>query len=157
GQARSSSLIRNYLGFAKGVSGSMLAEQAYDQASAFGAQFLFMHRVTALGRSGHELSLSLEDGRAIRAQAVVLAVGATYERPEVPELEELVGAGVFYGGPASEGPALAGADVYVVGGGNSAGQAALHLARYARRVTMLVRAGALDAGMSHYLVQAIEA
>ena len=157
GQARSSSLIRNYLGFAKGVSGSKLAEQAYDQAAGFGASFLFMHRATTLGRTGDELSLSLEDGRSVRAQAVVLAVGASYERLGIPELEELNGAGVFYGGPASEAPALTGADVYVVGGGNSAGQAALHLARYARRVTILVRAGALDSSMSHYLVQAIEA
>lgn len=157
GQARSSSLIRNYLGFAKGVSGSKLAEQAYDQAAGFGASFLFMHRATTLGRTGDELSLSLEDGRSIRAQAVVLAVGASYERLGIPELEELNGAGVFYGGPASEAPALAGGDVYIVGGGNSAGQAALHLARYARRVTILVRASALDSSMSHYLVQAIEA
>jgi thioredoxin reductase (NADPH) len=157
GQARSSSLIRNYLGFAKGVSGSKLAEQAYDQASAFGASFLFMHRATAFGGRGGELSLSLEDGRSIRAQVVVLAVGASYGRLGVPELEELSGAGVFYGGPASEAPALTGANVYVVGGGNSAGQAALHLARYAQRVTILVRAGSLDTNMSHYLVQAIEA
>ena len=157
GQARSSSLIRNYLGFAKGISGSRLAEQAYDQASAFGASFLFMHGATALGRAGDELSLSLEDGRSIRAQVVVLAVGASYERLGIPELEELSGAGVFYGGAASEAHGLTGAEVYVVGGGNSAGQAALHLARYAQRVTVLVRAGTLDAGMSHYLVQAIEA
>jgi thioredoxin reductase (NADPH) len=157
GQARSSSLIRNYLGFAKGVSGSRLAEQAYDQASAFGADFLFMHRATALGRTGDELTLSLEDGRSVRARAVVLAVGASYERIGIPELEELSGAGVFYGGPASEARELTGTDVYVVGGGNSAGQAGLHLARYAQRVTILVRAGALDAGMSHYLVQAIDA
>jgi thioredoxin reductase (NADPH) len=157
GQARSSSLIRNYVGFAKGVSGSRLAEQAYDQASAFGARFLFMHRATRLGHAGHRLSLSLEDGRSIRADAVILALGASYGRLEIPELEKLSGAGVFYGGPASEAPALTGADVYVVGGGNSAGQAALHLARYARRVTILVRAKAIDANMSHYLVQAIEA
>jgi len=116
-----------------------------------------MHRATALARTGDELSLSLEDGRSIRGQAVVLAVGASYGRIGIPELEELSGAGVFYGGPASEAPALTGADVYVVGGGNSAGQAALHLARYAQRVTILVRAGSLDASMSHYLVQAIEA
>ncbi|HEU5244989.1 MAG TPA: FAD-dependent oxidoreductase [Gaiellaceae bacterium] len=157
GQARSSSLIRNYLGFAKGVSGSRLAEQAYDQASAFGASFLFMHSATALGRTGDEIGLSLDDGRSIRARAVVLAMGASYERIGIPELEELSGAGVFYGGPASEAHGLTGADVYVVGGGNSAGQAALHLARYARRVTMLVRAGALGTSMSHYLVHAIGA
>jgi thioredoxin reductase (NADPH) len=157
GQARSSSLIRNYLGFAKGVSGSRLAEQAYDQAAAFGADFVFMHRATALDRVGDEFALLLEDGRSIRARAVVLAVGASYERLGIPGLEALSGAGVFYGGPASEAHELTGADVYVVGGGNSAGQAALHLARYARRVTVLVRAGALDASMSDYLVRAIEA
>src|SRR5262249_30242773 len=131
--------------------------QAYDQASVFGADFLFMHRATSLDRAGDELSLSLDDGRSIRAQAVVLAVGASYERIGIPELEELSGAGVFYGGPASEAHGLTGTAGYAVGGGNSAGQAALHLARYARRVTVLVRAGALDANMSHYLVQAIEA
>lgn len=157
GQARSSSLIRNYLGFAKGVSGSRLAEQAYDQASAFGADFLFMHRATALARAGDELTLALEDGRSIRARAVVLAVGASYQRLGIPELEELSGAGVFYGGPAAEAHELTGGNVYLVGGGNSAGQAALHLARYAERVTILVRAAALDTSMSSYLVQAIEA
>lgn len=157
GQARSSSLIRNYLGFAKGVSGSRLAEQAYDQASAFGADFLFMHRATALARAGDKLTLALEDGRSIRARAVVLAVGASYQRLGIPELEELSGAGVFYGGPAAEAHELTGGNVYLVGGGNSAGQAALHLARYAERVTILVRAAALDTSMSSYLVQAIEA
>lgn len=157
GQARSSSLIRNYLGFAKGVSGSRLAEQAYDQASAFGADFLFMHRATALARAGDELTLALEDGRSIRARAIVLAVGASYQRLGIPELEELSGAGVFYGGPAAEAHELTGGNVYLVGGGNSAGQAALHLARYAERVTILVRAAALDTSMSSYLVQAIEA
>jgi thioredoxin reductase (NADPH) len=157
GQARSSSLIRNYLGFAKGVSGSRLAEQAYDQASAFGARFLFMHRARALSRAGQNLSLSVEDGPSFSAQAVILAVGASYGRIGIPELEQLSGAGVFYGGATAEAPALTGADVFVVGGGNSAGQAALHLARYARRVTIVVRAEALELKMSHYLVQAIEA
>ena len=157
GQARSSSLIRNYLGFAMGVSGSRLAEQAYDQAVAFGASFLFLHRATALARSGHRLTVSLEDGRRVSARAVILATGATYRRLDVPSLETLRGAGVFYGGPVSEAPALKGKDAYIAGGGNSAGQAALHLARYARRVTLVVRAPSLGAGMSHYLVQALEA
>jgi thioredoxin reductase (NADPH) len=157
GQARSSSLIRNYLGFAMGVSGSRLAEQAYEQAVAFGASFLFMHRATALARSGQRLTVSIEDGRRVDASAVILASGATYRRLDVPSLEALRGAGVFYGGPVSEARALKEKEAYVVGGGNAAGQAAVHLARYARRVTVLVRGPSLEAGMSHYLVQAIEA
>jgi thioredoxin reductase (NADPH) len=156
GQARSSSLIRNYLGFAKGVSGSRLAEQAYEQASTFGASFVFMHRATALRRVDGQIELTLEDGRTVRADAAILATGATYRRLGIPELEALIGAGVFYGGPASEAAGLTGAEVYVVGGGNSAGQAALHLARYARHVTLLVRRRSLEATMSAYLVRAIE-
>jgi len=157
GQARSSSLIRNYLGFGRGVSGSLLAEEAYGQAVSFGASFLFMHEVTALERFDDSVVVSLSDGRCIRASSVILATGASYRRLGIDALEELSGTGVFYGGPSSEAPALRGRDVFVVGGGNSAGQAALHLARYARRVTLVVRATSLDAGMSHYLVQAVEA
>jgi thioredoxin reductase (NADPH) len=157
GQARSSSLIRNYLGFPHGLSGARLAERAHEQASVFGASFLFMHRATALGRSGEQLEVSLSEGRRLRAAAVILGSGASYRRLGVPSLEALTGAGVFYGGPASEAHALTGRDVYIVGGANSAGQAALYLARYARRVTLLVRAESLDAGMSHYLVRELEA
>ena len=157
GQARSSSLIRNYLGFPKGVSGSRLAEQAYEQASVFGASFVFMHRVTALARSGHLLHVSLAGGRRVTARTVILATGATYRRLGVPALEALNGAGVFYGGPVSEAPAVSGKEAYVVGGGNSACQAALHLARYASRVVLLVRAQSLEDGMSDYLVREIQA
>jgi thioredoxin reductase (NADPH) len=157
GQARSSSLIRNYLGFARGVSGSRLAEQAYDQAAALGANFVFMHAATALARSGDGFALTLADGRSIRARVVILATGASYRRLEIPELDDLIGAGVFYGGPVSEAPTLAGKEVFVVGGGNSAGQAAVHLARYARHVTLLIRSRSLAAGMSYYLVQAVTA
>jgi thioredoxin reductase (NADPH) len=157
GQVRSSSLIRNYLGFPKGVSGSRLAEQAYEQASVFGATFVFMHRATTLTVAEDLLSVSLADGRQVSARAAVLTIGATYRRLGVPALEDLNGAGVFYGGPVSEAPALTGKEVYVVGGGNSAGQAVLHLARYAGRVTLLVRDQALKVGMSHYLIQEIEA
>ena len=157
GQARSSSLIRNYLGFARGVSGSRLAEQAYDQAAALGASFVFMHRAATLARSEGGFSLGLADGRTIHARVVILATGASYRRLEIPGLDELIGAGVFYGGPVSEAPALAGKEVFVVGGGNSAGQAALHLARYARHVTVLIRSRSLAAGMSYYLVQAVTA
>ncbi len=157
GQARSSSLIRNYLGFGRGVSGSRLAEEAYGQAASFGATFLFMHRVSTLSRADDSLELTLSDGRFITASAVILATGASYRRLGIESLEELRGAGVFYGGPTSEAPGLTGKDVYVVGGGNSAGQAALHLARYAGRVTVVVRAPSVGVGMSHYLVQGIDA
>ncbi len=157
GQARSSSLIRNYLGFPKGVSGSRLAEDAYQQASLFGASFVLMHRAAALDRSERGLGVTLADGRRVGARVVILATGAAYRRLGVPSLEALHGAGVFYGGPLSEAPALKGKDAYIAGGGNSAGQAALHLARYARRVTLVVRAQSLEAGMSHYLVRAIGA
>jgi thioredoxin reductase (NADPH) len=157
GQAGASSLIRNYLGFGKGISGSRLAEEAYEQAAAFGASFLFLHRVIALERSGEWFNLALSDGRCVGARAVILATGASYRRLGIPSLEALNGAGVFYGGPVSEAPGLAAKDVYVVGGGNSAAQAALHLARYARRVTVVMRAQSLAAGMSHYLIQMMEA
>lgn len=157
GQARSSSLIRNYLGFPKGVSGSRLAEQAYEQASVFGASFVFMHRATALTRSGDLLHVCLDGNQRVTARTVILATGATYRRLGVPALERLNGAGVYYGGPASEADAVSGKEAYVLGGGNSAGQAALHLARYARKVVLVVRGGSLDAGMSDYLVRAVEA
>ena len=157
GQARSSSLIRNYLGFPKGVSGSRLAEQAYEQASVFGASFVFMHRATALARAGNLLTVALDGHDRVTARTVILATGATYRRLGVPALEALVGAGVYYGGPVSEAAVASGKDAYVVGGGNSAGQAALHLARYASRVVLVVRAQSLEAGMSRYLIRGIEA
>jgi thioredoxin reductase (NADPH) len=156
GQATSSSLIRNYLGFPRGVSGRRLAEQAYEQAWVFGAKFAFMHNATGLRRDGERIHIGLSDGGEVSARAVILAAGASYRLLGVPELEALVGAGVFYGGPASEAPAMVDREVYVVGGANSAGQAALHLAEYARRVTVVVRADSLEAGMSHYLVEQVE-
>ena len=157
GQARASSLIRNYLGFPKGISGSRLAEQAYEQALAFGADFLFMHGATALARSEDTLSVTLADGRIVTAPAVILATGASYRPLAAPSLTAFYGAGVFHGGAVSEAPAVRGKHAYIAGGGNSAGQAALHLARYARRVTLVVRKPRLELGMSDYLVQAVEA
>ncbi|HYM57589.1 MAG TPA: FAD-dependent oxidoreductase [Solirubrobacteraceae bacterium] len=157
GQATSSSLIRNYLGFPRGVSGRRLAQQAYEQAWVFGANFAFMQRVTDLRREHDGLFVTLSDSGRVRARAVLLVTGARYRRLGVPALEALNGAGVFYGGPASEAPAIAGQDAYVLGGANSAGQAALYLARYARRVTLVVRAQSLGAGMSHYLLRQVEA
>ena len=156
GQATSSSLIRNYLGFPRGTSGRRLAQNAYAQAWIFGASFAFMQRVTALAREDDRLVLDLTDSGRVTARAVVLATGASYRRLGVPELEELNGAGVFYGGPTAEAPTVAGQDVYVLGGAISAGQAAVYLAAYARRVTLVVRAQSLGAGMSHYLVRQVE-
>ena len=111
---------------------------------------------TPLASSAGVLRLSLEDERHVTARTVVLTTGATYRRLGIPALEDLTGAGVFYGGPVSEAPALTGKVAYLVGGGNSAGQATLHLARYARRVTLVVRAASHEAGMSHYLIQEID-
>jgi thioredoxin reductase (NADPH) len=157
GQATLSALIRNYLGFPRGVSGARLSEQAYEQAWVLGADFAFMERVQRLERDNGRFRLTLSQHDPVSARAVILATGATYRRIGVPELEELNGAGVFYGGPASEAHGLKGLDVYVVGGANSAGQAALHLARFARQVTLVVRSGSLAAGMSHYLARQIDA
>jgi thioredoxin reductase (NADPH) len=157
GQATSSSLIRNYLGFPRGISGRILAQGAYEQAWVFGANFAFMHRVTDLESDDDRLAVTLSSGDRVRARAVLLAMGVTYRRLGIPALEELNGAGVFYGGTTSEAPAMAGRDVYVLGGANSAGQAALYLARYAKRVTLVIRAPTLDAGMSYYLVREVEA
>jgi thioredoxin reductase (NADPH) len=159
GQATLSSLIRNYLGFPRGISGRRLAEEAYEQAWVFGAQFAFMQQATGLKRQGDRIAVSLSDFADVTARAVILATGAAYRRLEVQDIESLAasGAGVFYGGPATEAPAMADRDVFVVGGANSAGQAALHLADYARQVTIVVRASSLSAGMSYYLVQQVKA
>jgi thioredoxin reductase (NADPH) len=159
GQATLSSLIRNYLGFPRGISGRRLAEEAYEQAWVFGAHFAFMQMATSLSRDGERILVGLSDFPEVSARAVILATGAAYRRLEVEDLEALAsnGAGVFYGGPATEAPAMVDREVFVVGGANSAGQAALHLADYARRVTLVVRADSLMAGMSHYLVQQVEA
>jgi thioredoxin reductase (NADPH) len=159
GQASLSSLIRNYLGFPRGVSGRLLAERAYEQAWVFGTQFAFMQEATGLRREGGRIMVGLTDFPEVEARAVVLATGATYRRLEVEELEALAakGAGVFYGSTGTEAPGTEGREVFVVGGANSAGQAALHLADYARRVTLVVRADSLAAGMSHYLIQQIAA
>ena len=174
GQAGTSSLIRNYLGFPRGVSGAELAGRAYQQAWLFGASFQFERRVTALSRrlaregthngtrdsiddESEDLVVTLSDGTELVSRAVVIATGASYRRLGVPSLEALQGAGVFYAAVASEAQALKGEEVYVVGGGNSAGQAAVYLSRYASRVTLLVRGGSLAASLSEYLLEQIGA
>lgn len=157
GQAGTSSLIRNYPGFPRGVSGNKLAFNAFQQAWSFGAAFLFLRRATGLARQGRHLVVSLNDGTAIRTLTVIVATGVSYRRLDVPGADELMARGVFYGAAVSEAPTMSGAEVFVVGGGNSAGQAAVHLAKFARRVTILVRGTTLADSMSDYLVREIEA
>ena len=156
GQATSSSLIRNYLGFPRGVSGRQLAQNAYSQAWVFGADFAFMQTVTHIAREDDHLVVTLSESGRVHASAMLLAMGVSYRRLGVAALEDLLGAGVYYGGSISEAPALVGRGVFVVGGANSAGQSALHLAQFARSVTLVVRAGSLREGMSDYLVRQIE-
>lgn len=157
GQAGTSSRIRNYLGFPRGVTGSDLASRAYTQALHFGALFHLMRDVVELRPGSRVHDLTLSDGEVVRARSVVVATGVTYRRVGVPSLERLVGRGVFYSPAVSEAPAMAGRPAFVVGGGNSAGQAAVHLARYASQVTLLVRRSSLAATMSDYLVKEIGA
>jgi thioredoxin reductase (NADPH) len=157
GQAGTSSLIRNYPGFSRGVSGAHLAFRSFQQAWAFGTEYSFMRPVESLGTEGALRTVSMGDGSRVRARSIVIATGVDYRRLDVPELESLVGRGVYYGAAVAEAPSMAGEDVYVVGGGNSAGQAALHLARYARQVTLLVRGRSLAASMSEYLISQLRA
>jgi thioredoxin reductase (NADPH) len=157
GQAGSSSMIRNYLGFPRGISGAGLAHRAWEQAVLFGAEFAFTQRAIQLRPRGDQRLVDLsEEGTAV-ARAVIIAAGVTYRRLSIPALDRLVGMGVFYGAAGAEAPAMAGEEVYVVGGANSAGQAALHLARFAARVTLLVREDSLEAGMSDYLITQLRA
>jgi len=155
GQAGSSTRIRNYLGFSRGLSGAELAQRAYQQAWVFGTTFLLTRQVTGLGDgpAGHVISIS--EGADVDARSVVLAMGVSYRRLEIPALEALEGAGVFYGSSPSEARQFTGASVFVVGGANSAGQAALHLSRYAANVALLVRGASLSASMSQYLIDEI--
>jgi thioredoxin reductase (NADPH) len=157
GQASASALIRNYLGFARGISGSELATRAYQQAWVFGVDFLLMQRAIALDRSSQGWALTFSDGSRAMARAVMLGVGISYRRLGIQALEELVGAGVYYGAASAEAPGLAGERVFVLGGANSAGQAVLHLARYASQATLVVRRDNLTATMSEYLVEQIRA
>jgi len=156
GQAGTSSMIRNYLGFPRGISGMRLAQRARNQAIRFGTRFFTGWPVTALvpGQDG-EPHRVVTDGGEVRARAVVISSGVAYRRLGVDAVEDLVGRGVHYGAAVSASREMEGRDVYVVGGGNSAGQAAIHLARFARSVTILVRRPDLSATMSDYLIREI--
>jgi thioredoxin reductase (NADPH) len=157
GQAGSSPMIRNYPGFPHGISGRDLTRRACEQAWMFGAHLVFSQPATGLERRGGELIVHLAAGRQIATKAVILATGIAWRRLGVPRLEALVGSGVFYGAAATEARAMEGREVFVVGAGNSAGQAALYLARYARQVTILVRGDSLARSMSDYLIREIDA
>jgi thioredoxin reductase (NADPH) len=157
GQAGSSPMIRNYPGFPHGISGHELTRRACEQAWMFGAHMVFSQPIVGLECRGDERVVHLADGHQVAAKAVIVATGIAWRRLGVPRLEALVGSGVFYGAAGSETRAMEGRDVFVAGAGNSAGQTALHLARYARRVTMLVRGNSLARSMSDYLIREIEA
>jgi thioredoxin reductase (NADPH) len=151
GQAGTSSQIRNYLGFSRGISGGELAQRAYQQAWVFRTRFSLMREARTLARENDRWKVGLDSGDEASGRAVVLATGVSYRRLGIPALERLVGSGVFYGASVSEARTQIGGHVFVVGGGNSAGQAGLHLARYAASVTVVVRAPGLAGTMSEYL------
>jgi thioredoxin reductase len=157
GQAGTSSMIRNYPGFSQGISGAKLAQEIWRQAWAFGTTFLYMRRAESLSRQDGHYRLRLSDGSVLTSRTVIIATGVGYRRLGIPALESLQGRGVFYGAAASEAPAMRGRNVFVVGGGNSAGQTALHLAKWADQVTVLVRAESLADSMSDYLIRQIGA
>jgi thioredoxin reductase (NADPH) len=154
GQAGTSSMIRNYLGFPRGISGADLAHRAQEQAFSLGAEFLMASHVVSLSSKESEHALTLAEGTQVRTRAVVVATGVSYNRLEVDGIDRLIGKGVFYGTATAEAPAHAGRDVFVVGGANSAGQAVAHLSRYASSVTVLVRGDGVT--MSDYLVKQLE-
>ncbi|WP_407284883.1 FAD-dependent oxidoreductase [Streptomyces sp. BP-8] len=156
GQAGQSSRIENYLGFPDGVSGAQLTDRARRQAAKFGAEILTAREVTGLEINGASRVVRFSDGSAVAAHAVILATGVSYRQLDAPQVAELTGCGVFYGSALTEAAACQGSDVYIVGGANSAGQAAIYLARSAKSVTVLVRKPSLSMSMSHYLVQQIE-
>jgi len=157
GQAGTSSRIENYLGFPRGISGGELAHRAFEQAQRFGVSIVFTKAATRLRADGMRLIATLSDGAEIESRTVVIATGVAYRRLDVPSLERFAGVGVFYGTAMSEAPTCTGEEVLIVGAGNSAGQAAIHLARFASRVTMIVRGQALAASMSDYLIRQIGA
>ncbi|SRR6266571_3952767 len=157
GQAGQSSRIENYLGFPDGVSGAQLTERARRQAGKFEAEVLTTRDVVALDVRGSARVVRFDDGTELSAHTVILATGVAYRPLAAPGVAELTGRGVYYGSAATEGPACAGTDVYIVGGANSAGQAALFFSQHARSVTLVVRGDSLERSMSYYLIQQLAA
>jgi thioredoxin reductase (NADPH) len=155
GQAGTTSKIENYLGFPAGITGADMGRRALIQATRFGAEFV-TQRAIGLRIEGQYRFVQMADGRAVSSHAVLLAPGVQYRRLEIPGSDRLTGCGIYYGAALVEAPSCKDEDVYVVGGANSAGQAALHFSKYASRVTMLIRSSGLGATMSRYLIDEIE-
>lgn len=155
GQAAQSARIENYLGFHQGVSGADLSQRAVLQARRLGAEMVLARTVVGLEQRGQIHAVCFDDGTSVETRAVLVATGVSYRLLEASGLADLTGRGVFYGASASDAPRTAGDDVYIVGAANSAGQAALNLAKYAKRVVMLVRGDSLEKGMSRYLVERV--
>jgi thioredoxin reductase (NADPH) len=155
GQAGQSASIENYLGFPKGLTGADLTHRAVAQARRFGAEMVLARDVVGFEVREPVRAVRFDDGAEVEARAMIVATGVSYRMVEAPGLRELTGRGVYYGMTPSEVRSCEGDDVYIVGAANSAGQAALNIARYARRVFMLVRSGSLETSMSHYLVERI--
>lgn len=155
GQAGSSSKIENYLGFPTGISGQELASRALHQAQKFGARMMVAHSIVKLDCAQRPYKLVLDNGTALSARAIVIATGAQYKKPAIPNLKKFEGQGVYYGATFMESQLCGGDDIIVVGGGNSAGQAAVFLSQAAGKVHMLVRSGGLAETMSRYLIQRI--
>ncbi len=157
GQAGTTSMIENYLGFPNGISGSELATRATVQARRFGAEILLARPLVGVSPDGPGYAAELSDATLIRGRAMLFASGVEWRRLEVPGIDDLLGAGVYYGAGPSEALACTGSQVVVVGGGNSAGQAVVRFSRYAQRVTLLVRGADLGASMSQYLIDQLAA
>ena len=157
GQAGQSSRIENYLGFPDGVSGSQLTERARRQATRFGAELLTTRDVVGLDVNGSARTVRFADGGTIDAHTVILATGVSYRQLGAPGLDDMTGRGVYYGSTLTEAAACTGQDIYIVGGANSAGQAAVYLAKHAKSVTILVRGASLERSMSYYLIEQIRA
>ena len=156
GQAGQSSRIENYLGFPDGVSGAQLTDRARRQAQKFGAEVLSAREVIGLQARGSARIVRFGDDTELAAHAIILATGVSYRTLEAPGIAELTGRGVYYGSAMTQGPSCEGEDIYIVGGANSAGQAAVFFSRYARTVTMLVRGASLHDSMSHYLIKQLD-
>lgn len=155
GQAGTTSMIENYLGFPNGISGSELATRAVAQARRFGAEILLARPLVGIAKEASRYVAKLSDGTSVCGRTLLLASGVEWRRLDVPGIDDLLGAGVYYGAGPSEALSCAGAHVVVIGGGNSAGQAAVRFSRYAVQVTLLVRGPNLTASMSKYLIDAI--